>query len=125
MRTNDLRELTYTQLSSIKGIKEVYADQADADALYPHAVYRVKTITLDNLNRHDYVVEIDVWDKATSDTNIVDISDSILDLFNSNNLPQDSILPTFFILSNTKVEDEDKSIQHRNIEIQVQLYERS
>lgn len=119
MRTNELRKLIRTMLLPI--CSNVYYRLADEKALYPHIVFEFRRLDLGDLSRQDYTVEIDVWDKNVS--NIEDMCDNIERIFNNNNKPQESILPTFFIESRDSIEDEDKTIQHRLIKVSCQNYE--
>lgn len=127
-RTNELKKLIKEQLSGLciqYGIKEVYFKLADSDKLYPHIVFDYETIMpYDGFDRHDYVICIDIFDKNNGYVFIDQIADSIEDLFNNKNLPQDSILPTFFIEDRRIVTDEDKNIKHILVKIVAQNYER-
>ena len=67
-------------------------------------------------------VDIEVWTKSQIEAN--DIVDKVEKLFDNVNLPQDDILPTFFVENIKEVPDEDKTIVHRHIELSVQNYER-
>lgn len=101
---------------------KVYYRIADEDNIYPHIVFRFRKLDLGDLFRQDYMLEIDVWDKDV--IHIEDMCDQIEWIFNNNNNPQNTILPTFFIESRDDIEDEDKSIQHRLLRVECQNYER-
>lgn len=122
MRTNDLKKLITTQLKTL--VSNVYYEIADDNAMYPHVVYVFKTIDLGDLSRQDYVLSIDVWSKGPSSRTIDDLCDSIENLLQSKNLPQENILPTFYLIDRQTLIDEDKSIKHRLIRFQIQNYER-
>ena len=122
MRTNDLKILLKTKLSTIT--QNVYHEQADDDALYPHIVFSFRTIDLGDLSRQDYILEIDVWDKGTDTTAIDSMADSIENLLQAENLPQENILPTFYLIDRKAILDSDKDIKHRLIRFQIQNYER-
>lgn len=127
MRTNELKKLIISrlkQLGSGYDIKGYYHNTADDHALYPHIVYRLRSSTLYDLNRHDYSMDIDVWFKGKSTSVIDDIMDDIEDLFHLENLPQDVTLPTFFLESRGTVEDQDKTIQHGVLLFTIQNYVR-
>lgn len=127
MRTDELRKLCKTKLDSlkIKGVKEVYCKTAADNAGYPHIVYELESIsTLSNdLHRYDYTLTIDIWDKAKSESVANELADSIEELLSTANLPQTSILPTFFYSDRKSVIDEDKDIKHLIERFNVQLYE--
>lgn len=119
MRINSLRKLIKSQLDTV--CNRVYSSVADCDALYPHIVYSFPvTRKTDAMNA--VTVDIEVWTKSQIEAN--DIVDKVEKLFDNVNLPQDDILPTFFVENIKEVPDEDKTIVHRHIELSVQNYER-
>ena len=127
-RTNNLKKLVKSILSEKNfieeyGIKEVYFEQASDDAMFPHIVFAFDAVGTGDLNRHDLLLVVDVYAKGCSTELIEDTCDEIEDMFDAANLPQDTILPTFFLESRRRVLDNDKSIRHRQIEILVQNYE--
>ena len=121
-KTNDLRLLIQSKLKSV--CEDVYYENAKDDAMYPHCVFSFGNILNDDLHRSDLTVEIDVWDKSMSAGVIEDLCDDIEAMFNASNLPQETILPTFFLMNRVAVPDEDKKIRHRLIKVLVQNYER-
>ena len=122
MRTNDLKILLQTKLKTIT--TNVFFEQATDDALYPHIVFSFRTIDLGDLSRQDYILEIDVWDKGTDTTAIDSMADSVEDLLQAENLPQENILPTFYLIDRKAIPDTDKAIKHRLIRFQIQNYVR-
>lgn len=121
-RTNDLKILLTTKLKTLT--TNVFFEQATDDKLYPHVVFSFRQIDLGDLWRQDYILEIDVWDKGTSTTQVDELSDKIEDLLQGKNLPQDRILPTFYKMDRKSILDSDKSIKHRLIRFQIQNYVR-
>lgn len=124
-RTNDLRKLIREKLRTVDGVKEVYYEIAQSDALYPHVVFEFSNVDLSDLNRQDYMIEVHVWDKGYDASVAERISDEIEDIFNGPNLPQDNILPTFYLEGRMILEDEDKKIRHRVLQFVSQNYERN
>ena len=127
-RTNELRKLVMSLLGDANfkekhGIKEIYHEIASDDKMYPHIVYSFDRINTGDLYRHDLSLTIDIYDKANSAYLIEQIADDVEDMFNAENLPQDKILPTFYLEARLPVIDEDKKIKHRQIEVIVQNYE--
>lgn len=126
MKTNSLRKLVASRLKTI--CSRVYFKRASKDAMYPHIVYSFKTVNLNDIQRDDVMLEIDIWHRRTDSgaeiAEIEDLADLVETLFNCQNLPQEDILPTFYRSSRTEVEDEDKDIEHRVLQIQIQNYER-
>lgn len=122
MRTNDLKELVQEKLKTV-GTK-VYHERALDNAMYPHIVFNFERIELGDLSRQDYVLDVDVWDKASDTTTVDDLTDSIEDLLQAENLPQDNVLPTFYLIDRKNLIDQDKDIRHRLIRFQIQNYER-
>lgn len=126
-RSNNLRQLIQSILKQL--CDNVYYEQADSEAMYPHIVFNFSKIDNGDLFRHDYLVDIDIWDKDDSGQGydakaIEDLADSVESMLQANNIPQSAILPTFFVVDRKKVDDEDKKIRHRKISVQVQLYEK-
>lgn len=122
-RTNDLRKLIKGRLNTV--CRNVFFEHADDDKMYPHIVFSYDHIDTGDASRHDMILTIDIWDRSNSAAAIENLADAIENLFNTENLPQDTILPTFFLLDRKPVPDEDKKIRHRLIRVQVQNYERS
>ena len=123
MWTNDLKKLVQTQLKTVTA--KVYHEVADKDAVYPHLVFSFRRIDLNDLSRQDYVLQVDVWDRDDKTQRVDDFADEVENLLQAQNLPQQNILPTFYLIDRKTVEDEDKMIRHRQIQFQVQNYERS
>ena len=123
MRTNNLRKLVQAKLKTV--CDNVYYENADEDKMYPHCVFSFQFIDTSDTGfaRSDATLTIDVWDKSKSAIAIEDMCDSVEDLFNGTNQPQDSILPTFYLISRTAVTDDVKEIRHRVIRVLVQNYE--
>ena len=122
MRTNDLKKLIQTKLKTVTSF--VYHEIADEKALYPHIVFGFDRIDLEDLSRQDYVLVIDVWDKGNSTTRVDDLADSVENLLQAENLPQENVLPTFYLMDERNVLDEDKAIKHKQIRFQIQNYDR-
>jgi len=126
MRTNSLRKLVKKMLGETTtehGIKGVYYEFANDGEMYPHIVFGFDNINTGDLCRHDLSLIIDIYDKSDSAYVVERIADDVEDMFNAVNLPQDTILPTFYLEARRPVPDEDKKIRHRQIEVIVQNYE--
>lgn len=128
-KTNVLRKLIKSMLSAETfkkkhGIKEIYFGNADDQKMYPHIVFFFDQINNDDLHRDDISLVIDIYDKSTEAVLVEDIADDIELMFDAENLPQDEILPTFYLDVRRPVVEEDKEIQHRQIEVIVQNYEK-
>lgn len=121
-RTTDLNNLIQTKLKTLT--TNVYYEQANDDGMYPHIVFSFRDINLGDLSRQDYILEVDVWDKAKSPYNVEELSDKVEDLLHCQNLPQDKILPTFYKIDRKSIIDPDKNIKHRQIRFQIQNYVR-
>ena len=119
-KTNDLRKLVQERLKEITPY--VYYRKSDEDALYPHIVHLIDRVNLIAEHRDDVSLTVDIWTQSESIAN--DMADMVEKKFNSENLPQDNILPTFFLETRITVEDEDKNISHIQMTFTVQNYER-
>jgi len=120
-KTADLRKLITAQLNTTAGA--TYYLTAPDDADYPYKTFELSRIALGDLARDDVDLCIDLWDKHTDTKRIDEIADRLEDLFNAANLPQETILPTFFRESRYPVIDEDKTIKHIQMHFTVQNYE--
>lgn len=121
-RTNALKKLVQTKLKTLT--TNVYHEIANEGALYPHIVFTFDRIDLDDLSRQDYILVVDVWDRGNSTQAIDTLCDNVEKLLQAQNLPQDTILPTFYLMDRHYLLDEDKQIKHRQIRFQIQNYER-
>lgn len=119
-RTNDLKELVQTKLKTIT--TNVYFEQAADSAMYPHIVFNFNEINLNDLSRQDYTLDVDIWTKGKNSTAIDELADKTEDLLHCQNLPQTSILPTFYKIDRKAIQDPDKSIRHRLVRFQIQNY---
>lgn len=120
-KTADLRKLITAQLNTTAGA--TYYLTAPDNADYPYKTFELSRIALGDLARDDVDLCIDLWDKHTDTKRIDEIADRLEDLFNAANLPQETILPTFFRESRYPVIDEDKTIKHIQMHFTVQNYE--
>ena len=118
-KTNAIRKIIQTNINKI--VKSYYR-VADAKAEFPHAVYDFENIDLGDINRDDLILIIDIWGKGNDTSHIEDITDSIEKLFNAANIPGDEVLPTFYRIQRKPIDDEDKSLIHRQLKFQVQNY---
>lgn len=108
--------------SNINPIVKLFHMDADKDKLFPHAVYHFENIDLGDINRDDLILVIDIWDKGTDTSRIEEIADRIEALFNAANLPNEDVLPTFYRISRKPIDDEDKTMIHRQLKFQIQNY---
>lgn len=120
-KTAALRKLITSQLNTVLG--ETYYLHASADASYPYKTFEFFRVSLGDLERDDIDLCVDVWDIAADPKRVDEIADQIETLFNASNLPQETILPTFFRESRYPVADDDKTIQHIQLHFTVQNYE--
>lgn len=119
-KTNALREIIQSNINSI--VKSAYQNIDDKED-FPYAVYDFENIDLGDINRDDLILVIDIWGKGRDTSNIEEIADRIEKLFNAANLPNEEVLPTFYRISRKPIEDEDKTIIHRQLKFQVQNYD--
>lgn len=106
----------------INPIIDCYYRTADSGSLYPHAVYNFETIDLADISRDDLILTIDIWDRGDDTTFIEETADRIEEMFNAANLPNEEVLPTFYRISRKPIDDEDKTIQRRQLKFQIQNY---
>ena len=122
MRTNDLKYLVQAKLKTLTA--NVYYEIANEKKLYPHIVFEFRRIDLGDLWRQDYILEVDIWDKQDSSQRVDNLADQVENLLQAENLPQNNVLPTFYLIDRQNIPDEDKEIKHRRVQFQIQNYER-
>lgn len=123
-KSNDLRLLIQERLNSIKteyGLTEISYKIANDAKMYPHIVYDFTSITPMDMGRSDYLLDISIW--AKDQFLAFDIADTIRELFQFWNAPNNAILPTFYEMSFGEIEDPDKSIVHLVMRLECQVYE--
>lgn len=120
MKTNELRKMLKERLSHC--CETVYFKLAADNALYPHIVFSFPVTNKLDAARDDTTVDIEIWAKSEFDA--CEILDSVEESFNVKNLPQIDYLPTIYVEIIKDVEDPDKSIVHKHVELSVQNYER-
>ena len=118
-KTSDLRKLVKEQLQTTQG--DTYHREASNDATFPYKTYTLKSVTFTDA-RDDFDLCVDIWHRG--DWKVVEeMADQIEKLFQNTNLPQSTILPTFFRESRYNLEDPDKTLKHIQLRFAVQLYE--
>ena len=125
MRTNELRRVIEARLQDIKqtyGVAEVSHRLASEDAMFPHIVWDINRIEPTDLGREDYEVDVHIWTKSDI-YKAYEIADAVAATFRFANIPQATILPTFYETNTMKVEDPDKTIVHLVVRIEGQAYE--
>lgn len=121
-KTKDLRKVIQGYLLTV--CDNVFYETEPASKMYPHIVWNIRRIDLGDLHRDDLILDVDLWDRSSDSQNIDDLADSVEALFNNNNDPQETILPTFFRIDRKNVLDNDKMIKHRVLSFQIQNYVR-
>lgn len=122
MRTNDLKYLVQAKLKTLTA--NVYYEIANEKKMFPHIVFNFRRIDLGDLWRQDYILEVDIWDKRDSSLQVDDLADQVENLLQAENLPQDNVLPTFYLIDRQNIPDENKEIKHQRVQFQIQNYER-
>lgn len=119
-KTAALRLLIKSQLDTVQG--ETYHRRAEPNAKFPYKEYELSRADFGDSARDDIVLEVNVWDRAPDSKTVEEIADEIEALFNVANLPQETILPTFFRTGRQHVDDPDKDIQRIMLTFLIQLY---
>lgn len=122
-KTLELRKVIKGLLEEFVG--NVYYEEASSKAQFPYIVYDFQNIGLDSFPRSDYLLIVDIWDRNQYSDNVEELADSIEKKLGIANLPNDKILPTFYVNNRRSLRDEDKTLKRRQVEFTVQVYERS
>lgn len=118
-KTNSLRKIIKNNIDSI--VKSYYR-KSDPKSGFPYAVFDFENIDLGDIFRDDSILVVDVWGKGNDTSEIEEIADRIELLFNAANLPSEDSLPTFYRISRKPLDDEDKTLIHRQLKFQIQNY---
>jgi hypothetical protein len=119
-KTATLRKVVTEQLKATPG--GTYHRLAPKDASFPYKTYTLKSVSFTDA-RDDFDLCVDVWDRSDDPKTAEEVADQVEKLFRSTNIPQDTILPTFFRENRYTLEDPDKTLQHIQLHFHVQLYE--
>mgnify|MGYP001485743728 CR=1 FL=1 len=122
-KTTALRKTIKAALDTVPG--KTYYISATNDAVFPYKTFTMRTVQITGSARDDIELTVDIWDKSRSPSAAEGIADSIENLFNGANIPQETILPTIWGQSRYPVPDEDKSFQHIQMTFAIQNYERT
>ena len=118
-KTAALRKLVVDQLQTTQG--QTYHMEASERAAYPYKTFTLNSVSFTEA-RDDFDLCVDIWHRG--DWKVAEeIADQIEKLFQNTNLPQSTILPTFFRESRYNLVDPDKTLQHIQLRFLVQLYE--
>lgn len=128
--TNELRKLIRTELlrlSGTYGVKQIYYQLADNEAVYPHIVFTLDTGSSEPmfLDRYNYRLIVDVYFKNNDMQDIENLCDSIQEELTWKNYPTDEILPTIYFERRLQIIEEDKYLNHRQLRFNIQMYERN
>lgn len=118
-KTNALRKIIQQNISKVT---KSYHRKGNAKHKYPYAVYSLDDTDLGDLARDDYILIIDLWDQGEDTSQIEEMADQIEAMFNAANMPGDEVLPTFYRIGRKPIDDEDKTLIHRQLKFQVQNY---
>lgn len=118
-KTNSLRKIIKNNIDPI--VKSYYR-KSDPKIDFPYAVFDFENIDLGDIFRDDSILVVDVWGKGNDTSEIEKIADRIESLFNAANLPSEDSLPTFYRISRKPLDDEDKTLIHRQLKFQIQNY---
>ncbi len=118
-KTALLRKLVRAQMQTVDG--GTYYKSAPPDAAYPYKVFTLRSVTFTDA-RDDFDLCVDIWHRG--DRKVVEeVADLVEKLFRNANLPQETILPTFYRDARYDLEDPDKTLHHIQLRFLVQLYE--
>ena len=119
-KTEELRKVIAAALSGV--CPRVNYEIATDTEQFPYLVYDLSSVNLDDIERDDVILTIDVWDKSASPVTVEELSDRIESLLNAANMPTQTVLPTFFRISRATIQDPDKSLKRRQLKFQIQNY---
>lgn len=118
-KTALLRKLVREQMQTVDG--ETYHKSAPPDAAYPYKTFTLRSVTFTDA-RDDFDLCVDIWHRGDQKV-AEELADRVEKLFRNANLPQETILPTFYRDARYDLEDPDKTLHHIQLRFLVQLYE--
>ena len=124
MNTNALRELIASRLNTTTGA--TWYRLATDKSHYPYKVYDLGPMVFRHAGRYDYTLTVDIYDRHADldHTAIEALADQVQDLFLEQvNLPQQTILPTFWLEDRQPVDDPDVELQRIQLRFTVQVYD--
>lgn len=101
----------------------VFKKLADKKAMYPHIVFDLENLLLENdlACRHDYELIIDLY-FLKNPVACNDAADEVIELLNKKFDEGTNTVSTFYFESLNVIEDENKDINHIQIKFTVQTY---
>lgn len=122
-KTNDLEGLVQSLISTHIRCAQL---SAPSEWEYPYAVWALADVDLGDLSRDDTILEVSIWFMVSPENQAQanNTADELEKRLNAANLPQETILPTFFRISRQTLEDEDKTLRRILLRFQIQNYER-
>lgn len=117
-KTYDLRVIVKRLLDQVTG--NTYYEEAPDTSVYPYKIFEFENIGTQDTNRDDSILVVHVWGRDIKQVEL--ICDRIENLFQLCNNPTSTSLPTFYAFDRRPIPDEDKTLKHRQIKIQVQNY---
>lgn len=121
MKTQEIKKLVTTKLKKFHDF--VYFQVASTNAPKEYIVFDFEQINLDDIERDDIKLVIDVWGVRLNTGWVDDVSDLIEKEFNTLNAPGNGIYPTFYRYDRQFIEDEDKSKYRNQIKFIIQNYD--
>lgn len=119
-KSEELRKVI-TRLLKISCSRTHYED-ADDETQHPYQVFSFESKNPDNYPRDDNYFVIDVWDKGKYWTQAESMADEIETNLNMKNEPNETVLPTFYLIDRKNLKDEDKKIKHVQLKFLIKNY---
>lgn len=115
----ELKKVIFSLLKSVHS--RVYFVDAPEDETFPYVVYNLPTST-EAENREDFMLEVDIWDKAKDTTAIETLTQSIDTLLNREHAVNSKVLVNLYRVNRLVLTDDDKSIKRRQLTYQAKTY---
>lgn len=120
--TQALRKVIVRALKRVEELNgRVYYAIAPADRIYPYCVFRLK---YDDSARpaESWNLHVEVFDNEDTADRIDIISDQIMGYLDAQNLPNNEILPTFYLIDRDENKDTEKRIEIRDLRFMINNY---
>lgn len=101
----------------------VYYNKAPEKLLFPYAVYHFKTLNSAQYPAEDWILHVEIYDKADTSDRIDRIGDQIISDLDFMNAPNPEILPTIYFNDRDSSQDTDKGLQILDLRFEINNYE--
>ena len=118
----NLLTLIYSQLRTVADRVHIENAPSGITVVYPYVTYRIPT-SIDDYQKQDFIVEIDIWDNKADNTAIEKLTDDIDAIFHRLQHYQEGVLQvSVYRINRMMIPDPDPKIRRRQLRYQAKTY---